>query len=441
MLQVFPFYEELFPPSRLNPNGCPASVTFFLSHNWTDYSMVTSLRERGHEVASHSVTHRMPQSWWRYASREEWRAEIIGQRDNIVQHTAIPSHDVRGMRAPFLDTGGDNQYDMLRENDMSYDASFMTGPHDAGGAWPFTLDFVANWKYCSNLNCPKAKHPGIWQVPLNRWVGIDGKACSMVDSCETQPTHQGETLTYLWQNFNRFYYGNRAPFGVNMHATWLQSEHNLLAMTEFVRTLAQMDDVYLVSVQQVLAWMRDPKTLDRIKTFEPWRSSCSATELNNNNVAFESSADVNEPIAPQQNVEQEQPATINFYVDFQSLNEDTVPEQPRDAFAFDPLDGYPDEFYQANWFERDVSMGVDDVSTNEAEVRAGVYREVVGSSAEDETRSEATLVRGEKEQQQLARERTDDVTRERARKKMFYTFVQPLLLLFFFAARRSHRKK
>jgi len=81
--------------------------------------------------------------------------------------------EVRGMRSPFLETGGDTQYQMMSEAGFEYDSSFMVGPHGSGGgAWPFTLDFPPTVPtYCTNLNCPRRSHPGIWQLPLNRWLG------------------------------------------------------------------------------------------------------------------------------------------------------------------------------------------------------------------------------------------------------------------------------
>lgn len=41
---------------RLNPNGCPIRGTFFVSHEWTDYSLVQNLYADGHEMASHTVS-------------------------------------------------------------------------------------------------------------------------------------------------------------------------------------------------------------------------------------------------------------------------------------------------------------------------------------------------------------------------------------------------
>ena len=34
------FYAKLFTPNRTNPNGCPIKATFYVSHEWTDYSQV-----------------------------------------------------------------------------------------------------------------------------------------------------------------------------------------------------------------------------------------------------------------------------------------------------------------------------------------------------------------------------------------------------------------
>ena len=49
-------YKEIFQDYRQNPNGCPISATFFVSHEWTDYSQVQNLYANGHEIASHSIS-------------------------------------------------------------------------------------------------------------------------------------------------------------------------------------------------------------------------------------------------------------------------------------------------------------------------------------------------------------------------------------------------
>jgi hypothetical protein len=50
-------YDELFNSGRNNPNGCPILATYYVSHEWTDYSQVQTLYAKGHEMASHSVTY------------------------------------------------------------------------------------------------------------------------------------------------------------------------------------------------------------------------------------------------------------------------------------------------------------------------------------------------------------------------------------------------
>lgn len=49
-------YADLFEKGRVNPNGCPISATFYVSHEWTDYSQVQNLYSAGHEIASHTIS-------------------------------------------------------------------------------------------------------------------------------------------------------------------------------------------------------------------------------------------------------------------------------------------------------------------------------------------------------------------------------------------------
>ena len=273
--EVYEYYKQLFNKGRKNPNGCPISATFYLSHNWTDYDMVKELYLGGHEIASHTITHRMPQHWWTYASYEDWERELEGERENIQFLASIPQGEVRGGRVPYLETGGDAQYQLMVDKKFEYDSSFMTGPHNEGGVWPFTLDYPPSVEYCSNNNCPKSSFKGFWEVPLNRMIGPDGKACPMADFCQTQPMTKDRTLAYLWKNFHRFYGGNRAPMGLHLHATWFMKDNMYFeAVDEFINTLSKMNDVYLVSTHQVIEWMKNPVKKSEATTFEPWKTSC-----------------------------------------------------------------------------------------------------------------------------------------------------------------------
>ena len=90
--QNFQLYEELLKGVN-NSNGCPIKATFFVSGDDTDYNLVKGLYESGkmlfffkicvsfrfysfkgiyskfcyssgHEIADHSVTHKLPEEWW-----------------------------------------------------------------------------------------------------------------------------------------------------------------------------------------------------------------------------------------------------------------------------------------------------------------------------------------------------------------------------------------
>ena len=267
---VYEFYQSLFPKSLKNPNGCPISVTFFVSHKWTNYTKVGLLYRAGHEIGSHSLTHRMPQSWWGRGSYEDLRAEMEGQRNQLSRLADIPLSEIRGLRIPFLELGGDAQFWMMADVGFQYDATFMTSVN----SWPFTLDYPPPGLYCYNNHCPTRSHFGMWEVPLHLLTTVDGEKCIMIDVCSQENTDKADVLEYLWHNFNKSRNGNGAPFGVNMHATWFKVRHHLEAMRSFIAALVQLDDVYIVSVHQALEWMRSPCRLQDAARFVPWRTSC-----------------------------------------------------------------------------------------------------------------------------------------------------------------------
>merc|ERR1719334_1479133 len=168
------FYEKLFGTSATsfpfsNPNGCAIRATHFVTHSYTDYSLVNKYWHMGHEIASHSITHRNNLTYWAGMSEEEWKKEIVGQRKITGQFSAIDPCEIKGMRAPFLQGGGDNQFFMLENNNFQYDCSWPTrkfGYKDAMlGLYPYTLDFKTV-QDCEIEPCPKCSHPGLWVQPM-----------------------------------------------------------------------------------------------------------------------------------------------------------------------------------------------------------------------------------------------------------------------------------
>ena len=272
------YYTHLFKTDRLNPNGCPITATFFVSYNWTNFDYVRFLYRNGHEIGSHSITHRLPKTYWARAPYEEWDYEIDGMRRTLAQESRIPKYRISGMRSPFLQVGGNTQFQMLRDNKYVYDSTFVAGPITSNDSdrstplWPFTLDTVADTDISSIQPSPNRSFNGFWEVPLNRWIGLDGMGCPMVDACAV-PTDEESTYQYLKDNFNR-HYERKTPFGINMHAIWFDKGYTYRAMDRFLKELVDMDDVWILTISQIIDWLKHSDPRSPLQNFLPWRRTC-----------------------------------------------------------------------------------------------------------------------------------------------------------------------
>jgi hypothetical protein len=53
----------------------------------------------------------------------EWASEMGGMRDMTSYLANIPKKDIVGMRTPYLQSGGDEMYTMMQNEDFLYDCS------------------------------------------------------------------------------------------------------------------------------------------------------------------------------------------------------------------------------------------------------------------------------------------------------------------------------
>jgi hypothetical protein len=65
------------------------------------------------------------------------------------------------MRAPFLQGGGNKQFEMLFEANFTYDST-MPVFENSPPFWPYTLDYAMNHE-CMIAPCPTKSFPGIQQ--------------------------------------------------------------------------------------------------------------------------------------------------------------------------------------------------------------------------------------------------------------------------------------
>jgi peptidoglycan/xylan/chitin deacetylase (PgdA/CDA1 family) len=257
-------YSDLFERGRVNPNGCPISATFYVSHEWTDYSQVQNLYSDGHEMASHTVSH----SFGEQFSLKKWAREIAGQREILSAYGGVKLEDIRGMRAPFLSIGGNKMFKMLHDFNFTYDSS-MPVYENRPPSWPYTLDYKI-FHDCMIPPCPTKSYPGVWEVPMVMWQDLNGGRCSMGDACSNPSDAEGVTKMIM-KNFERHYTTNRSPFGLFYHAAWFTQPHHKEGFIKFLDTINAMKDVYIVTNWQALQWVRDPTPLSRINSFQPFQ--------------------------------------------------------------------------------------------------------------------------------------------------------------------------
>lgn len=146
-----------------NPNGCPVSATFFVSHKYTDYNLVQDLRHMRHEIADHSITHATPgmrdinkvkahalssllidhsysdsppkcgfpplaESDWETFNVSRYNAELAGQRTILSHFGNVDVESIIGYRQPFLEMS-EQQFASLHASNFSYDNSWTTSKY------------------------------------------------------------------------------------------------------------------------------------------------------------------------------------------------------------------------------------------------------------------------------------------------------------------------
>jgi len=257
-------YQSIFHPIRRNPNGCPISATFYVSHEWTDYGHVQNMYSDGHEIGSHSISH----SFGEQFSKKKWMKEIAGQREILAAYGGVHLEDIRGMRAPFLAIGGNPMFSMLHEANFTYDSS-MPIYENKPPAFPYTLDYRI-FHECMIPPCPTKSYPGLWELPLVMWNDHRDGRCSMADACSNPPDAEGVYMMIL-KNFERHYQTNRAPFGLFYHPAWFTTPHHKEGFELFLDTITAMEDVWLVTSWQAIQWMREPTPISSLSSFPPFQ--------------------------------------------------------------------------------------------------------------------------------------------------------------------------
>ncbi|KAL1495026.1 hypothetical protein ABEB36_010512 [Hypothenemus hampei] len=261
------YYGNIFSGKYVNPNNCPIPATFFINHQYNNYFLTQRLWNHGHEIAIHSVTHRLPEEWWsENATVEDWFDEMVGQANILHQFSNVRLSDLKGLRVPYLRIGWNRQYLMMKEFGFHYDSSIVA-PFSYVPIWPYTLDFKMPHK-CFRQMCPTRSYSGLWEMVINQLEALE-ISCATLDSCPSDLTGQ-EIFQTLMRNFNRHYSTNKAPFGIHLQAAWFENNEYLNAFKKFLDSVLLKPDVWFVTNSQAIEWMQMPTPLKKLLNFMPW---------------------------------------------------------------------------------------------------------------------------------------------------------------------------
>ncbi|CAO3692500.1 unnamed protein product [Rhizopus stolonifer] len=231
-----------------NPNGCHARGTWFVSMEYTDFSLVQQWYSSGNEVADHTFTHVGTPS----------DQEITSCKQMLNTFGGIPNGKIQGFRAPFLNYSIET-LGHLSKLGFLYDSSASALQEDV--YWPYTLNHgMAN--DCWSGICAQNKIPGLWEIPM--YSVLDNVSTPQL--MDVYLSGQPEDVTkWSLEAFEKHYHGGRQPFGIYVHPTHLtvyaglsDPTPKLDGLISFIKTLSEKQDVWFVTNQQLIQWMKNP---------------------------------------------------------------------------------------------------------------------------------------------------------------------------------------
>ncbi|KAL5495118.1 hypothetical protein ACEPAI_580 [Sanghuangporus weigelae] len=266
-----------FLAQRKNPNGCTPRMTYYTSLNYTNYTLVTDWYVAGNEIADHTMTHvgAPPGS------------EIDGNLIALNALAGIPMSSITGFRAPYLNFTADT-LKHLASTGFTYDSSATASiPVNESGTdayWPYTLDngLANNCLVSSGVCKGEPKLPGFWEIPMYALFderGVNG--IHLMDPWLDSPNGGSErddraTLAYMKDTFTAHYNGNRQPIGLYTHPINLAKNYPGISVSQstidminnFLDWAQQQQNVWIVSSEQLLAWVRNPVPVSQLDSFD-----------------------------------------------------------------------------------------------------------------------------------------------------------------------------
>ncbi|KAN0134880.1 carbohydrate esterase [Lactarius tabidus] len=276
-----------FLAQRTNPNGCPPKITYYTSLNYTNYTLVTDWFVAGNEIADHTMTHVGPPP----------DDEIDGNLIALNALAGIPLSAIIGFRAPYLNYTADTLKHLAAVEftyDSSSSASIPVTDPGTDAYWPYTLDYgMANDCLSVSGICQgEPKLPGFWEVPLYAFFderGVDGPHLMdpWLDPANgATEVNDTATLEYMQKTFTAHYTGNRQPIGLYTHPIHtantypgvVVSNSTIEMINTFLDWAQEQQDVWIVSTEQLLAWVQNPVPASQLDSVDALKCSTPAVD-------------------------------------------------------------------------------------------------------------------------------------------------------------------
>ncbi|MGM0461495.1 MAG: polysaccharide deacetylase family protein [Fibrobacterota bacterium] len=270
-------------------DGAPIRAVFYHTANALDNSehggerLLQTWRDAldaGHGVGNHTVTHHTGNE----TTYDEWRAEIDGCTEILVDKLDIDQSRIHGFRTPYLDFN-EATFEAVADEGLLYECTMtqMQDYNEGKFLWPYTLDegfpdkTIDGWK-------GEGVNPGLWEIPVYTvgenelmWPPITGFDSSIL----TQSS--GSKFEQMLKNavdYRLAEGGNRAPLTVGLHSdTYAEANpdgknydpaltlpERRDALKNFIEYALTHPEVRFVTAAQLIEWMRNPVALGRDNT-------------------------------------------------------------------------------------------------------------------------------------------------------------------------------
>ncbi len=297
-------------------DGSPARCSFYTNTMYLDDAALKNLHKQaytdGFEIGNHTHSHETGFN----TTESTWKTEMQRCNTDLVS-AGIPKAAITGFRTPFLEYNNAAFKAMVSMGFM-YDCSVEEGWENdqATGRyfWPYTLDNGSPGnKAMVDLGQPHEllnKYPGLWEIPcynvvfphdsicekygiskglrqrtynyINYFDPTNGKLTGLdYNLMEEAKVTQKEFLGILKYNLDMNYKGNRAPMTFGCHSKYYAESGWAQVLKDFLDYALQYPDVRVVTTNNLIQWMRNPKPLDpNVTVLSDQNTAVSSIKIN-----------------------------------------------------------------------------------------------------------------------------------------------------------------